>query len=191
MTATVADSPSSGLVFAGRLPLAWQQLAHLPDAIELQALERANLANLRTLFALEIHAGDSGDDPLALANTNELKRLDFKVGLLLELVSQLYALQQPMPPERVLTLTTTGLSWREAAPLAIGCVLRLDLYCNLHYPRPLILHARVTETALSASDGEIRTQFQQPSELLQEALERYIFLQHRRAIAHSRRNDTR
>jgi hypothetical protein len=191
MTTTPADSSPPGLVFAGRLPLAWHQLANLPDEIELRTLERSNLANLRTLFALEIHAGDSGDDPVALASANELKRLDFKVGILLELVGQLYARQQAIPPERALTLTTTGLIWRDTEPLATDCALRLDLYCNLNYPRPLVLHARVTETVAFAGGWEIRTLFQEPSESLQEALERYIFLQHRRAIAHSRRGDSR
>lgn len=191
MTVTTTDSPSSGLVFAGRLPLAWHPLASLPDDIELQALERANLTNLRTLFALEIHAGDSADDSVALANANELKRLDFKVGVLLELVGQLYARQQAIPPEHPLTLTTNGLSWRDADLLPIGCALRLELYCNLNYPRPLVLHTHITDVVPFAGGYEIHTRFHQPSEFLQEALERYIFLQHRRSIAHSRRGDSR
>lgn len=188
MTAIASDSSTSGLVFAGRLPLAWRELSNLPDAAELRELERANLAILHTLFALDIHAGDFGDDPIALANATELKRLDFKVGLLLELVGQLYARQRAVPPERALTLAVNGLTWQtDTAPPAVGGLLRLDLYCNLSYPRPLVLHARAAEVVPGSDGWEIRARFHDPGEPLQEAMERYIFLQHRHAIANSRR----
>ncbi len=191
MTAIAPDPSISGLVFAGRLPLAWRELPELPDEIESRELERANLINLHTLFALDIHAGDSGDDPIALASATELKRLDFKVGLLLELVGQLYARQQAIPPEHHLILTVDGLRWRAEAAPPTGGLLRLQLYCNLSYPRPLILHARVADTVPYPGGWQIQTRFEEPSEALQEALERYIFLQHRRSIAHSRRSGLR
>ena len=191
MTDIVSDPSAPGLVFAGRLPLAWRELPDPPDKIEIRELERANLINLHTLFALDIHSGDSGDDPIALANATELKRLDFKVGLLLELVGQLYARQQAIPPECSLTLTVNGLNWRTGAAPPVDSLLRLELYCNLSYPRPLVLHARVVETIPYPGGWEIRTHFHDPSESLQEALERYIFLQHRRAVAHSRRGGSR
>lgn len=191
MATPAADPAAPGLVFTGRLPLAWRELPDLPDTIAIREQERANLSNLHTLFALDIHAGDSGDDPTALANATELKRLDFKVGLLLELVGQLYARQQDIPAEHTLTLAVTGLSWHaEAAPPA-GSLLRIELYCSLSYPRPLVFHARVSATTPYPGGWHVQTRFQDPSELLQEALERYIFLQHRRAVAHSRRSGMR
>ncbi len=192
MTAITADPSAPGLIFTGRLPLAWREVSDPPDDVERRALERANLTILHTLFALDIHAGDSGDDPIALVNATELKRLDFKVGLLLELVGQLLARQQDIPPERTLTLTVNGLDWRETdASPAVDGLLRLELYCNLGYPRPLILHARIAETVPSAGGWQVRTRFHEPGEPLREALERYIFLQHRRAIANSRRGGQR
>ncbi|MBK8508513.1 MAG: PilZ domain-containing protein [Candidatus Competibacteraceae bacterium] len=191
MTVNPAQPTASGLVFTGRRPLAWRETPALPDAIELHELERANLINLHTLFALDIHAGDSGDDPVALANATELKRLDFKVGLLLELVGQLYARQQDIPPQRTLTLAVSGLSWQDETAPPVGGLVRIELYCNLSYPRPLICHARTVETTQNPGGWRIRSCFQDPSEPLQEALERYIFLQHRRAVAHSRRGSAR
>jgi len=67
----------------------------------------------------------------------------------------------------------------------------VELYCNLSYPRPLVLHARVTETAPQPGGWRLQTRFDETDEPLQEALERYIFLQHRRAIANSRRSSLR
>ncbi len=188
---TIADSSSPGLTFTSRLPLAWRELPALPDEAELQHLEQANLTVLHTLFALDIHAGDHGDDPMALANATELKRLDFKVSLLLGLVGQLLAHQQALPPERSLALTVRDLSWHVATPPPLGALLRLELYCNLSYPRPLILHTQVSEIVPHESDHQIKAAFYPISSPMNEALERYIFLQHRRNVANFRGNRPR
>ena len=183
--------PTSSLTFTGCLPLAWRELPAPPDEVELRNIEQANLTVLHTLFALDIHAGDYSDDPSALTNASELKRLDFKVSLLLEMVGQLLARQQAIPPQHPLTLTVNDLSWQAAAAPPVGALLQLDLYCNLSYPRPLILYAQVADTVASESDYPIKAAFYRPSTALQEALERYIFLQHRRFIANRRGNSPR
>ncbi len=183
--------PTSSLTFSGRLPLAWRELSALPDDAELRNIEQSNLTVLHTLFALDIHAGDYSDDPSALTNATELKRLDFKVGLLLEMVGQLFARQQAIPPEHLLTLTVNDLSWQADAAPPVGALLRLDLYCNLSYPHSLILHAQVADIVSLKNDYQIKATFYRPSAALQEALERYIFLQHRRFIANRRGNSSR
>ncbi|TVR65166.1 MAG: hypothetical protein EA420_03735 [Candidatus Competibacteraceae bacterium] len=180
------ESSASNLAFTGRLPLTWRELPALPDAAELQHLEQANLNLLHTLFALDIHAGDHSDDPLALTNATELKRLDFKVGLLLGLVGQLLAHQQAMPPEHPLALTADHLRWSAASAPPVGVPLRLELYCNLSYPQPLILHAQVDEMVSDEGEQQIKAHFYPMSPPMHEALERYIFLQHRRSIANLR-----
>jgi len=185
------EPSTSSLIFTGYLPLAWRELPALPDETELQHLEQANLNVLHTLFALDIHAGDHGDDPMALTNASELKRLDFKVGLLLGLVGQLLAHQQALPPEQSLALTVHDLSWRVATPPPLGALLRLELYCNLCYPRPLILHAEVGEIVSCEGDHQLKAVFSPIGAPMHEALERYIFLQHRRNIATRRGNRPR
>lgn len=185
------ESPHSSLVFSGHLPLAWRELSALPDAAELQHLEQTNLHILHILFALDIHAGDYGDDPSAPSSASDIKRLDFKVSLLLEMVGHLFANQQTLPPERPLTLTVTDLSWRTDVAPSLNAPLRLELYCNLNYPRPLILHAHAREIVSIENDYQIKATIDQPSEPLQEALERYIFLHHRRMIANRRGNSQR
>lgn len=184
---------TSSLIFTGQLPLAWRELPTLPNETELRLIEQSNLATLHTLFALDIHVGDYNDDPGALANVSELKRLDFKVGLVLELVGQLLARQKAIPPDRSLTLTVNELSWdagADACP-APGALLQLELYCNLSYPHPLILHAEVADITATDNKYRIKATLCQPDAPLQEALERYIFLQHRRFIANRRGNSQR
>ncbi len=185
---------TSSLIFTGQLPLAWRELPTWPGETELRLIEQSNLATLHTLFALDIHVGDYSDDPGALANVSELKRLDFKVGLVLELVGQLLARQKAIPLERPLTLTVNELSWdadADACP-APGALLQLELYCNLSYPHPLVLHAEVADiTATDNNKCRIKATLRQPDAPLQEALERYIFLQHRRFIGNRRGNSQR
>ena len=105
---------------------------------------------------------------------------------------QNYLRQQHIPPERLLTLAVDSLSWSaDTAPPPDG-LLQLELYCNLSYPRPLILPAQVVDSSpLPDSGWHIQARFHTPSPALQEALERYIFLQHRRAIASQRRHPAR
>ncbi|MCP5195794.1 MAG: PilZ domain-containing protein [Gammaproteobacteria bacterium] len=188
---TGSESSNSNLVFTGCLPLAWQALPRLPEPEELQHLEQTNLHILHILFALDIHAGDHADDPMASSGASELKRLDFKVSLLLEIVGQLFSRQHATPPEHLLTLTIHDLIWRTETRSTVGTPIRLELYCNLSYPRPLILHAHVNEIISTENDHQIRAILHQPSEPLREALERYIFLQHRRAVANRRGNSQR
>lgn len=188
---TITEFSRSNLAFAGCLPLAWQELPVWPKPDELQHQEKTNLHILHILFALDIHAGDYGEDLSSVSSASELKRLDFKVGLLLEMIGHLFACQQAIPPEHPLTLTASELHWRaDAAPTA-NIPLRLELYCNLSYPRPLVLYAHAHEIILVENAYQIKATLQQPGESLQEALERYIFLQHRRAIANQKGNSQR
>ena len=186
-----SDVQYSSLVFNGCLPLAWRELPAFPDDMELKHLEQNNLHILNVLFALDIHVGDYGDDPGLLFGTSELKRLDFKVGLILEMVGSLFANQQTVPPERQITLMVAGLSWRTDVVPPPNALLRLELYGNMSYPRPLILHAAVSETLAVDGAYQVNTTFHQPGEPLREALERYIFLRHRRMIANQRGNSQR
>ncbi len=188
---TLPEISHSSLVFTGCLPLAWHQLPTLPEAAEFQHLEQANLHILHTLFALDIHTGDYGDDPTLSSGVSELKRLDFKVSVLLELVGHLFAGQQAVPPEHLLTLTATELIWHTKVAPPENTPLRLELYCNLGYPRPLILHASAAEIVPFQDNHQVKATIYPPSEALQEALERYIFLRHRRLVANRRGNSQR
>lgn len=185
------ESTASSLLFTGHLPLVWRELPSPPDEAELHNLEQSNLSILRTVFTLDIHAGDYNDDPSMSANASELKRLDFKVSLLLEMVGQLFAGQQAIPHERLLTLTVNDLTWQADVAPPIGSLLRLELYCNLSYPRPLILYAQVHQIVPISDDYQIKASFYQLGMPMQESLERYIFLQHRRFVANHRGNNQR
>lgn len=185
MTESTSHLPHHGLIYGGHLPLAWKPLSALPADTELAALDYANSEVLRTIFALESHVGEISED--TEGKSPDLVRLDFKVNLLLDLVGQLLSKQLVIPHSRELTLTADGMLWQESNAPPPDSLLRIELYLNLRYPRPLALHARVREI----QDRRVAVAFCGQSEAVREGLERFIFVHHRRAVAQSRLKNRR
>lgn len=175
-----------GLVFEGCLPLAWCVVDALPSPTDLEQQSSANLETLRLLSLLETPLGELGDDTPE-AKSHDIARLDFKLNLLLELVGQLFVQQRIIPAARQLTLTSKNLNWQDDEKPTIGNLLHIELYCSLKYPRPLQLHGQVIDIAAQSTGWQIQVTFQALGEVLEEALERFIFVHHRRAIAQRRR----
>ncbi|MFO1349963.1 MAG: PilZ domain-containing protein [Gammaproteobacteria bacterium] len=186
MTDANADSLGQSLVFRGRLPLAWRELGALPSESERVALAHANVDTLRALAVVEAHAvepGDAAAEPVA----QDIARVEFKLNLLLDLMSQLLVSQGMVPEPRALSLTPTALHWQDDRKPAEGALLRIEFYCNPRYPRPLILHGQVNALCAQPEGWAIDTVFHEIGTSVQEGLERFIFAHHRRAVAQNRR----
>jgi hypothetical protein len=188
MTETNHPAPGHGLAYTGHLPLAWSELAALPSSTELTNLDYANLDVLRNILALEIQAGDPSEDPLE-SGSQDMARLDLKLNLLLELVGQLFAQHHMIPPAHPLTLMADGMLWQATAAPTLNSLLRIEVYCHLKYPRPLVLHGQVTEVSPQADGWSVQTLFRGLGEPVREDLERFIFIHHRRTIAYNRRRN--
>lgn len=175
-----------GLVLGGCLPLKWRVIDALPSAGDLEQQSSANLDTLRLLSLLDTPLGESGDE-MPEAESQTITRLDLKLNLLLELVGQLFVQQQIIPLSRQLMLTSKNLNWQYDEELTIGDLLHIELYCSLKYPRPLQLYGRVDNIIAQSMGWRIQVTFQALGEALEEALESFIFVHHRRAIAQRRR----
>ena len=80
------------LAYHDVLPVQWMALPSAPDRFELIGLEEANLLLLQACIAVEEHpARDKNEDLGPLAG--ELARLDFKLNLVMQLLSRLVASQ--------------------------------------------------------------------------------------------------
>lgn len=190
MAESKSNSIGRGLIYEGHLPLVWNEIPALPADTELSGLEYANLEVLRTIFALETHTGEPHDDTAETASS-ELARLDFKVNLLLDLVGQVLARQLAIPKARQLTLMPDKILWRDSVAPAPDRLVRIELYLTPKYPRPLTLHGQVREVRSLPEGQTILAEFLSPGDALQEGLERFIFVHHRRAIAYNRRRGKR
>jgi hypothetical protein len=160
----------------------WMALPSPPDRFELIGLEEANVLLLQACIAVEEHpARDQNEDLGPLAG--ELARLDFKLNLVMQLLSKLVA-HEKMPPATTIHFNGLGASWTcVGRPPSIGehGLLRVQLRSSL--PQALELPAEV----VGVDGATAKVKFPGLSEALVEFIQRLAFLRHRRQIADVRK----
>ena len=187
----MADQPSdplnTGLVYEDLLPLHWSVVDASMDAAHRLHLHETNEDVLRSLSMLEEHPQEIAEEHPAVAH--ELRRLDFKLNLLLDMVGLLVARDLALPERVPLRLAAQGLEWSTPQPPALGSLVRLEIYLSSKLPRPLVLLGRI-QSRSPAADGLSRVVavFEDLSELETDWLEKIIFVHHRRQVAHARRD---
>lgn len=175
-----ADDPFSGaLTHVDRLPLAWQPLPRLPTEPELAEANRSLVALLGLIGSLDEPPPSVEEIPELAA---PLLRLNQKLDLALELLGQLLARERVPPPAVQVCLSARGVSWRPDPVPAAGPGW-LTLHLLPHVPKALELPALLQ----SRPDGTVVAEFQGVEPPLGDALERFVFRRHRRAIAQAKR----
>jgi len=182
-----ADKLGEGVVYEDRLPLGWD-VSGAP-AIEAGSVgeDEHNEKLLSIIASLEALPAESDEGPAA--DSTELARLDFKLNLLMDLVTQLLSRTTPLPAYRDVSFGARVLSWHlaadEAAP-ASGERLRISLYLHPEYPKPLILNGHVVAVTDEAEQQAVDVALDGLSETAQDLLEKLIFRHHRRQVAQRR-----
>lgn len=178
-------SKEVALTLHATVPVLFRPLA--PEE-SLPARDAALAQNLRVFQACEVFeerpAGDRGEVDPAIAH--ELRRLDLKMTLLLELILEM--MRKPAehaPAAAAIELDFRGVSFSPATSV-INVAQKgwLDLYIHPSVPRPLAFLGVITRF-----DGATRTarfDFAPLQESESDQLERLIFRHHRRKIADSR-----
>lgn len=186
MTDQPLEPPTTGLVYEDHLPLHWKEVTEPLAAAGWPPLHENNEDVLRSLSMLEEHPQEIAEEHPAVAH--ELRRLDFKLNLLLDMVGLLVARDLALPERIAVRLTAQGLEWGTEQPPVRGVLVRLELYLSTRLPRPLLLHARIQQLQ-PAGQGLTRVAavFEHLSELEADWLEKIIFVHHRRQVAHARR----
>jgi hypothetical protein len=164
------------------LPVQWLTLPSAPDRFELIGLEEANLLLLQACIAVEEHpVRDNNEDLGPLAG--ELARLDFKLNLVMQLLSKLVD-KDRMPPATSIDFNALGATWTcVGKPPQVGehGLLRVRLRSSL--PQPLELPADVV--AVEGATAKVR--FPALSGAIGELIQKLAFLRHRRQIADVRK----
>lgn len=171
--------PQQSLSYRRRLSLAWTPLAAVPDAAECERLGDEALRVLNAVAVLESHRARSDEpEPLEL----EVERLHLKLDVLIELVGAALAGRDGNPPPLMVELSAQGLAWQQPAPPPVDSHGLVALHLHRCVPQPLRLAVRIRQI-----DGDlVQADFLPLSEAGQAALERHVFLHHRRQIAESR-----
>lgn len=169
-----------GPAFEDRLPVIWETLADDAPA-EPQSIHEANEQLLKEIEAIEEHPRELDESDPALLH--ELRRLDFKLNLILDMLGDVMTRNLHIPPPMPVRLYAEGIAWKTESPPPAGVLIRIQVYTSRRAARSLVLRARVM-----SSDGGISVaRFESMPGPVSQLLDKIIFIHHRRAIAHARR----
>lgn len=138
---------------------------------------------LAAVAALEERPPSLADDSGGLEA--EVARLHQKMHLLMEMVGGLLRAQQSPPPALPVRLVAGGLRWHDRVEPA-GELGMLELWLHPACPEPLRLPARLLAVAAEAGGVQVDAAFEPLPEPLATALEKHVFLRHRRELAEAR-----
>lgn len=177
MTATHHPPLGDALSYDSTMPVSWTPLAALPGAVRLEQLNEDNLRVLSAVALLDEQRGGGTvtDDSSPL--DAEIARLNQKLNLVIDLLGLLVSQNAPAPDARRVRLSWQGVVF--GGTQALGEIGLVALRLNRSMPQPLVWPATIVEI-----DGDERhARFETFGDALQTALERHVFLRHRRAIA--------
>ncbi|MBB5359962.1 hypothetical protein HDE76_003202 [Rhodanobacter sp. ANJX3] len=171
---------SQRMVYEGSLHVKVEPLDSSPDL--LAGYNERNLHVLRALASLDerrVDGGSEDDNPLM----QELLRMDSKINVLMEVVNRLLIPIAQLPAQRTIRFNALGIvvpqdALPAAEQLLLVC-LHFDACRALPLELPGSLHCRL-------DDGSAYIAFIEPSEMVADGLERFVFRHHRRKVAEAR-----
>ncbi|MBE1159519.1 PilZ domain-containing protein [Dyella acidiphila] len=171
---------SERMAYEGTLHLAVEAFAPSPGAIA--RYNERNLHVLRTVLSLDERRADNAaddDNPVM----QELQRLDSKLNVLLDIVDRLLLPVSSLPARHPVRFNAVGMTLPvELLPPGAEHVL-LRLHFDTCRALPLELPS-VLGRAVSAQNAFVY--FCEPTEWVEDGLERFVFCHHRRKVAEAR-----
>lgn len=170
------DPLSDRLSYHDTLPLGWSPLAEPLSPERLQLMQEQNLRVLAVVGVLEErHTPRSESDERV---EQELERIQQKLDMLLVLFGQFLRRMDPQAPTYALRLSAAGAAWDGGEASGPGL---LSLYLHPCMPEPFTWPAHAAPRG-----GRVQACFEPLGETLEAALEKHVFLHHRRSVAVSR-----
>ncbi len=176
------------LAYADVLPVAFHPLADEPSDAALAGWSERNLRLLQGCTALEEHTGAEKPDEDG-PHAADLRRIDLKVNLLLDMLGHLVATAQARPAPRPLRFNAQGIVWSlgagEAAPAA-GTPGLVEIHLKPFMVDPLTLPGIVVGARQDAPDahhGTVHVRFEGLQDAVTDHIEKLVFRRHRRQIA--------
>jgi hypothetical protein len=167
------------LAYEDVLPVGWRALIKPLDMAAVTALTERNVRTLQVCATIEEQGPVEKAEEKAM-HSADLLRLEVKMNLVLELMGQLLAAQQPRPSPVSLRFNALGAIWRTPAPPRVGDQGLLDIYLRESLAQPLTLIANVTHVS---GEGVVRVAFTPPGEATADLIEKLAFRRHRRHVA--------
>jgi Atypical PilZ domain, cyclic di-GMP receptor len=167
------------LAYEDVLPIGWRALSKPLDMAAVSALTERNIRTLLVCATIEEQGPVEKAEDKSLHST-DLLRLEVKMNLVLELMGQLLAAQQPRPRPVSVRFNALGANWRATTPPRVGEQGLLDIYLRECLAQPLTLIANVTHVSV---EGVVKVAFTPPGEATADLIEKLAFRRHRRHVA--------
>jgi len=170
------DDFGDALAYKAQVPLEWTVVDDSSPSISDIANEQC-LQNILNLS--EHHIPENSEETTALA------MMERKLDITLQMVSELLRTTLNIPSIKSVRMGAHEVSWQETAALPeLDTMVNLVVYLDDLYPKPLVLRGRVK----SVESRQCVVTLDAQSEDVQQLLEKFIFLHHRRAIATARKS---
>ncbi|MEL0027294.1 MAG: PilZ domain-containing protein [Perlucidibaca sp.] len=172
-----SEELASAICLEGVLPVAWKDMPAGMGDVEYASLHEGNLMLLNAIAVMEQPRHADSEESQAIHQ--ELFRLEAKLDLLTSLMTRLLEKYELVPPLASVRLTARSFHWHGSMlPAEAGRSGIIEIYVHPLVAAPLRLPARV-EQAGSAQLAEMPV-------VMRNALERFLFRQHRRQVAEHR-----
>lgn len=167
------------LAYEDVLPVGWRGLSKPLDMTAVAALTERNIRTLLVCATIEEQGPVEKAEDKSL-HSADLLRLEVKMNLVLEVLGQLLAAQQPRPRLAFVRFNALGANWRTPTPPKVGDQGLLDIYLRECLAQPLTLIANVTHVS---AEGMVKVAFTPPGEATADLIEKLAFRRHRRHVA--------
>lgn len=182
-----SDGQLGGLSFSDNISVNWSAVDSLPDDAQLTKVNESNETFLRAVSALGSMGSDSSEEDAAVSQ--EIARLDLKVNILLDLVSQLIYAQLDIPSRTQVTISSDQLEWCTSEPPQTGDYVFMEVYVQHGTPKPLCFYGEIISSPQEHANGSARVNYFGLSSAAKGWLEKLIFRHHRREVAYRRANN--
>ena len=187
MTEGDSRKTTKGLTFSDNISIVWKPVESPPAESLLALVNESNEAFLRAVSAIGTFAGDPSEDDVALSQ--EIARLDLKITMLLDLVSQLIYKQLDIPERTLVTISSSDIEWSGDSVPDPGSIVFVQAYIQHGTPKPLSFYGEVVSSREDFAEGRAKVRYLGLSGLAQSWLDKIIFRHHRREIAYMRSQD--
>jgi len=167
---------SEPISYEARLPLEWQYLQNPPDAKQIALSQENNLECLKQAILLDELANVSIDDNAI--ESSDVSRTEKKLDLLLSLVSVLIEKQKTSDLITPIKLTSDTIEW-ECGEVTASGLLALQVFIHSGSLTPMQLYCEPVKILGNTCTAKLLYM----NDNVQELLEKYIFLTHRRKVA--------
>ncbi len=174
-----------GLAYVDTLPVSWDPRDDTSSESNYTRISEHNEHVLRCVNLLGEQLKDKIEDE---SETDQLlQRLEAKVNLLLDLISNLDQRIRQVPHLTEVKLAAAGIEWicQESAP-GVGDNIWVNIYLDNRIPEAMKIDAKVLAVTEEARGRVVSAMFESMEGTAKDQMEKMIFRHHRRMIAQSK-----